>query len=469
MRSLSFSSIASLATLIVLGGCAGSSDGGFGRQRVTVVGGGEGPVLEHLGQTHSINHTSIGASLDSAQTILLDGDHITKGLLGSMSGLRAAAQRGTPILVVDASEELKEAVAETIGAAGSTGGKSLAIGYVKLRAGGEHDFRVFEISNEPTQATTATVTYQDGEVIKSPVTTKTIPATVVTADAVARLQAAMGSGENVSPLPIPESWVPHFYQEYTRTFGGTPNDSLRGQRDSATVTHCYLGILSQLDPGVYEQYLFEWVQGVSTTGDLAAVGGYDFKDHYGWTQSVLTTSTKFAEETSTRQKITPLPQSNLHRQGDEHYIDCGYAVDVFRPDGEGDFAGGPCSLRDLDMNGWQVSSSKTTPGVNMQYTYWQTTPFDGLAEDYIHAWNANTFTIKQYPGQSIGDKKFYQSAEYIFNPTLTGQVAIYPNLKRRFVEATINARQQVGTSIEFDGGSAWQYRLNFASITPPRS
>ncbi|RYG31562.1 hypothetical protein EON81_22600 [bacterium] len=454
-----------------MAGCGGDSPiSAPGVRAITVVGGAEGAVMNLLAPGQRLAHAPIGANLENAQAILLDGDHVAPRQLGSLRGLKAAVLKGTPLILVDASEALKDAVVEAIGAPGSTGGTSPAIAFARLRGGGEHDFRIHEISDTPMRVESSTFETKDGVFQGNPVVVGNQPR-VLTADKVRAMLAAVGSASSDDPL-IPEppslSRIPTFYAEYSESDGGIANAALNDQVDSINMVHCYRGYLDKPMNGDYRQILVELVDGQSRTGKLVRDSFFiGTKFHYGWTQAAVFTSTKFAEKTSLNERIEVGPLACLISQGPGKKI----VSNLFQINSDEESFVVKIEEGNLDLHGWDAEAASRGSDFDIQYVYRQTKPWDGLQENYSTFWDTNVGRVADYPTGSIDSKRVYRCDRYYIDTPLKGQVIAYTNVTRRYVDAALDMGDprfpSFGGRKDLDGGSARMRRLNFRLIAPP--
>ncbi|RYG42965.1 hypothetical protein EON79_17895, partial [bacterium] len=384
---LSFSTVASMAVLCGLCGCGGSS--GFGGDRaVLVVGGAEGPVFDHLKKSQRLSHVGVGADLGTADTIILDGDHISPGMLGSLRGLRAAAQSGTPVILLDASADLAASVAGEIGCAGAPGDASLAVGFAKIASDNESDYQVFEIRGGNLGVeTSSTSRIGDGPVVEGETTTGEVPR-VSSETQVRQMLEVLNSGNppGVETIVLPPKEVKHFLTTYTYSEGNIRNRELNDQVDSALVTHRFLGYLTlgNSEDKPYLQRLLQVSEGRSKVGDLA-FEGKDFgasREVYAWTQSWVELSTTIEQNSSLGERFHVTTFSGLRNPGEGASVSNDYAATY--KDASGHVRQWQSMMRrdDLGLSQWQVTGGEDPDGRGTRFGYTQTDPYDGLGGDY---------------------------------------------------------------------------------------
>ncbi|RYG33810.1 hypothetical protein EON81_17220 [bacterium] len=451
----------SLLFLLSVVGCAG--DGlPAGKSTIAVVGGADGPVVDELSQRFHLKGSS-GANLANADYVLLDGDHVTATMVSGMTGLKAAAKSGSPIFVVDASEELKSAVADEIGAFATPGGESFLTVFAKIEGQDSH-YRVFELPAGENHL--STISSENGNGGESLVPHTASPEGV---------RSMLDAMNNPPPLSGGLSTQPpsgiRMVSTQAVVYGGENYKDLDDQMVGRNMFYTFSAFLSEDGRGNYSQYVEVALDSQMVLGDQKRAGLYPGNVlEMGWLQTAVWFDTYLENFSSLNEPVDAISSPTLVSDDSSTHLDNNFQIG-YRDD-QGNFQTHNYSYtKEVGwlFPGWRATTSAV--GNHINYTLSQKSPYNGLGGDASQAWDSN-FDLASFPDSSRRNLVTQFSSLYYLNKPIRGREKITYVTKRRLevVGAYTGFPQLLPISVsnkELAEGTAQSVILNFASIAPP--
>jgi hypothetical protein len=446
-------------------GCGGSSSISD-RGNAIVIGAADGPVADELATQFNL-HPS-GTVAGNPAMVLLDGDHISVSTVSSLVGLKEAADRGTPIVVVDGSEELHSAVADEIGALGGIGGNALAASYTKVVDAERPYFlmRLLPGGNKTIRSKKVGVG-SDGVIQGSSETTE-VPriADPISMRRFAELVGEKSNAGNPSPPYLPPG-MKTFYTAVNLVDGGV-EENLSHQRADRNLWFGFLGVMSEFPAGNFKQHLWVTVNGALTTGPLVRNGMEGQNLVFGWLQAQASVNLNIFGSTSRGEQVQAQSWSNLYPTGGKGTQSKDSEL-IFYRDRNNNLLPWLLTIgQDQPMTDWDGNGEAL--GASLDYSLKQTLPFDWDRQNFQDSWTPSG--IKSFPSETTNSLPISITGNYDFGTVLRGKIKVFYSSKRHFalvgayLDPTFHLNPIPSSVEEIGDGTASSLLLDMSTIHP---